>query len=106
MINRLPICLILCGLVWLAEASALDFSGYDRADVDWREAAIARPPRAIKDRMAGLGASKTLVDAPGVGRPSTCRGDAVKYAEWIAKLQAYIIASYETSHTWLEWANP
>ena len=32
---------------------ALDFSGYKRKSVDWSDAAIAEPPRALKDYLEG-----------------------------------------------------
>ena len=47
----------------------------------------------------------TLTDTRGIGKPVNFKGDEAKYAEWKAKLMAYLRTSEPRSVEWISWAN-
>jgi hypothetical protein len=51
------------------------------------------------------GSSGGMVDNRGVGRPISFKGDANKFAEWVAKLHAYVRSSNPLASKWLEEAS-
>jgi len=55
-----------------------------------------------------LGASRNnagmMTDSRGIGRPVVFKGDEAKYAEWKAKLLAYLRVSNPDSSQWIAWA--
>ena len=46
-----------------------------------------------------------MTDSRGIGRPMTFKGDEGKYAEWKAKLLAYIRVSIPHAADWVLWAS-
>jgi hypothetical protein len=42
-------------------ASGLDFSSYRSKEVDWKDAAIAEPPRAVKDQLGGKSVKRKVL---------------------------------------------
>ena len=45
-----------------------------------------------------------MTDTRGIGRPITFRGEETKYAEWKAKLMAYLRVATSKSDDWIHWA--
>ena len=45
-----------------------------------------------------------LTDNRGIGRPIVFKGDEARYAEWKAKLMAYLRVTVPSSDAWLTWA--
>ena len=45
--------------------------------------------------------NSSMVDTRGIGRPGTFKGEESKFIEWMAKLNAYIRASYPGAPKWL-----
>ena len=48
--------------------------------------------------------SEGMTDTRGIGRPTSFRGDEAKYAEWKAKLMAYLRVAAPKSDEWTNWA--
>jgi hypothetical protein len=46
-----------------------------------------------------------MTDTRGVGRPINFKGEESKFAEWVAKLQAYIRVTNPEAGNWLRWAS-
>lgn len=46
-----------------------------------------------------------MTDTRGVGRPINFRGDDSRFAEWIAKLQAYVRVTHLEAGNWMQWAD-
>ena len=45
-----------------------------------------------------------MTDTRGIGRPITFKGEETKYAEWKAKLMAYLSVAAPKSDEWIQWA--
>ena len=43
-----------------------------------------------------------MVDTRGIGKPGTFKGEEARFVEWMAKLNAYIRASYPGAPKWLK----
>jgi hypothetical protein len=46
----------------------------------------------------------TMTDSRGIGKPTTFKGDEAKYAEWKAKLLAYLRVNCRSADSWILWA--
>ena len=46
----------------------------------------------------------TMTDSRGIGKPTTFKGDEAKYAEWKAKLLAYLRVNCRSADAWITWA--
>ena len=46
----------------------------------------------------------TMTDSRGIGKPTTFKGDEAKYAEWKAKLLAYLRVNCRRAEVWISWA--
>ena len=44
-----------------------------------------------------------MTDTRGIGRPITFKGEEAKYAEWKAKLMAYLRVAAPKSDEWIQW---
>lgn len=59
--NVFPIAVAFFLLVVVGTTHALDFSAYRRKEVDWKDAAIAEPARAVKDQLAGKSVKRKVL---------------------------------------------
>ena len=55
----------------------------------------------LAKQMGGGGKGGTMTDSRGIGRPITYKGDESKYAEWKAKLLAYVRVSIPQADQWI-----
>lgn len=59
----------------------------------------------LAKQMGGTGRGGTMTDSRGIGRPITYKGDESKYAEWKAKLLAYLRVSIPRADDWIRWSS-
>jgi hypothetical protein len=64
---------------------------------------------AMQELLAGVQQQRPrpesgMTDTRGVGRPINFKGEETKFAEWVAKLQAYIRVNNPEAGNWLRWA--
>jgi hypothetical protein len=50
------------------------------------------------------GGNNGMTDSRGIGKPVSFKGEENKYAEWKAKLFAYLRVNYRQADLWLKWA--
>ena len=63
--NRISTCWVSALLLYLSlPVHGLDFSGYQRKDVDWDDAQIAEPPRILRAALAGKPVRRKLLRRP------------------------------------------
>jgi hypothetical protein len=65
---------------------------------------------AMQELLAGVQQQRPrpeggMTDTRGVGRPINFKGEETKFAEWVAKLQAYIRVNNPEAGNWLKWAS-
>ena len=66
--------------------------------------AIMRQQQDSLNQIVGnVRGNSGLTDTRGIGRPVTFKGDEAKYAEWKAKLLAYLRISTPQSDDWITW---
>ena len=51
-------------MIGCVAAVALDFSAFRRKEVDWKDARIAEPPRAVKDQLGGKDTKRKVIKKP------------------------------------------
>ena len=58
---------------------------------------------SLNQIVGNVRGNSVLTDTRGIGRPVTFKGDEAKYAEWKAKLLAYLRISTPQSDEWITW---
>ena len=58
----------------------------------------------MKQFQTGVGGGG-MTDSRGIGRPITFKGEESKYAEWKAKLLAYLRVTNPKSDSWIQWSS-
>ena len=54
--------------------------------------------------IATVRPQQSLTDSRGIGKPITFKGEEKKYAEWKAKMMAFLKVSIKQSDEWIAWA--
>lgn len=80
----------------LQEQNANNLATLARQQMEALQAIVARSMRAQS--------TGGMTDTRGIGRPVTFKGDEGKYAEWKAKLNAYLRIMTAESDGWMKWA--
>ena len=66
------------------------------------QASNAQLVTELMSGVMGKQSQTSMVDARGVGKPPTFKGEENKYVEWMAKLDAYIRVTNPGASTWLK----
>ena len=59
----------------------------------------------LMKQIQGGGPGGGMIDSRGIGRPIVFKGEESKYAEWKAKLLAYLRVTNPKSVRWVQWGS-
>jgi hypothetical protein len=77
---------------------------FHRMNTENMTALMTKQNEASAAIIGSKGGNLNMTDSRGIGRPITFQGDESKYAEWKAKLLAYLRVSNRSADAWLSWA--